>query len=1124
MNDREQQEPIHLEIEGTINKTIENEGINKTKENNHNNNASLNENDKKQIKKIEKYSRTFNQSSISSKLSNKQNIESKTDSKSDNSDNSSTTHSELSNKINYSNDSNSEINSEANSEFNSEFNGIFSRDTSKQESYYNIQSLAVSAHLLLHIHSVIIYNPLTHKSISKASPSASGGNTSKNEKNNHVQLYIDIRHPFTYSPISRTISVSCIEDELKFVGIIHDLGPFGLVNSKKNPIESQYKQGDSSNSSWKHYAEVRNQKAVSIALRYDQQIRMGVHTLYDLDDFNSLLNLDGTKNNISNETNDDNKYWNCKESSLLFGSRWINKVIELRIRIIKKYPLFFSLNISNFLSTIKNHKTNEDTTYQFIIKHNYDERNHKLKKGQEINILNGISEVLPIANSFSIDVNSISMDESHNSRITRIKQFLIRIEDMINLCIKESDIEKKQSQSYPIVKHSIQIQENDYSKVVSLGKNNEYNFTTIISNIELRFQLPKSIVIPHFGKPLDEEMVLNSDSKNYIEQNDYNLYTFKYPSLIPRNKVEILLDGLQTFSRYYHYMMQAKKSINIIGWELSLTFGLVYVPTQKDPREVKTRILHFGKLKKFLRKHNLWPADTTRRWITLQDVLLAKAAQGVKIKIIVWRHNFISTLNRYLYLGEFTIEREVEKLKKKAASMNIRVVSLHYSMPLTPNSEFSDPFAKHNADIVVLIVGNPKGIVSCCHEKLVLVDAELPARTVAFTGGFDIARGRFDQPKHLPPKPLFDWQSFFYNDKEERYSGKEVQPFFRHIRMLWHDSQVMIQGPSTRTLYLHFAQRWSQAFHSNSVSIPRKLKLPLVKKLGKPFEDPISTDIHPFFTQSAPVRIFRQWPTVLQTHVLEDHFCNLINRAKKYIYVEHQYPFHSFALSHCMCEALKRNPDLKVIVVAPIKNDLPNGIIGSLLDISSDHIIEHLNMIYNVAPNRFAAYGIVRQEPTTKSLKTVYVHSKLILVDDEIISIGSSNLDYLSFCQSSEIQLEIYNRELCVNTKLRLLEEHLEEHFIENLMKDDFDHVFEVFKRTSMNNYVSYKTTGIVHGRPFSITPKNHYIFALSHIHVPSIIGKTLFKFGITPTIIKKYLPIQSFPCCRKRIFLQSRL
>lgn len=48
-----------------------------------------------------------------------------------------------------------------------------------------------------------------------------------------------------------------------------------------------------------------------------------------------------------------------------------------------------------------------------------------------------------------------------------------------------------------------------------------------------------------------------------------------------------------------------------------------------------------------------------------------------------------------------------------------------------------------------MIVGNPKGMVSCHHEKIVMIDGQQPDRAVAFIGGFDIARGRFDDPAHI---------------------------------------------------------------------------------------------------------------------------------------------------------------------------------------------------------------------------------------------------------------------------------------------------------------------------------------------------------------------------------------
>ena len=52
------------------------------------------------------------------------------------------------------------------------------------------------------------------------------------------------------------------------------------------------------------------------------------------------------------------------------------------------------------------------------------------------------------------------------------------------------------------------------------------------------------------------------------------------------NDIEILIDGLDTFRRYYQKMVRARHSIDILAWEISLTFGLVMID--------HTRFLYFS--------------------------------------------------------------------------------------------------------------------------------------------------------------------------------------------------------------------------------------------------------------------------------------------------------------------------------------------------------------------------------------------------------------------------------------------------------------------------------------------------------------------------------------------------
>jgi hypothetical protein len=70
---------------------------------------------------------------------------------------------------------------------------------------------------------------------------------------------------------------------------------------------------------------------------------------------------------------------------------------------------------------------------------------------------------------------------------------------------------------------------------------------------------------------------------------------------------------------------------------------------------------------------------------------------------------------------------------------------------------------------------------------------------------------------------------------------------------------------------------------------------------------------------------------------LFDDYIKAFQKASKFLYIEHQYPFENFTLTHCLCESLKTNKNLKVIIVTAIKTDLPTGLVGELFDWSQDH-------------------------------------------------------------------------------------------------------------------------------------------------------------------------------------------
>src|SRR5687768_9691016 len=75
----------------------------------------------------------------------------------------------------------------------------------------------------------------------------------------------------------------------------------------------------------------------------------------------------------------------------------------------------------------------------------------------------------------------------------------------------------------------------------------------------------------------------------------------------------------------------------------------------------------------------------------------------------------------------------------------------------------------------------------------------------------------------------------------------------------------------------------------------------------------------------------------LYRNYLFNEFVQTITRAKNFLYIEHQYPFHNYPLTYFMCQTLKQNPNLRVLIITPVRTDLPSGVVGEFVDWSQDH-------------------------------------------------------------------------------------------------------------------------------------------------------------------------------------------
>jgi phosphatidylserine/phosphatidylglycerophosphate/cardiolipin synthase-like enzyme len=128
----------------------------------------------------------------------------------------------------------------------------------------------------------------------------------------------------------------------------------------------------------------------------------------------------------------------------------------------------------------------------------------------------------------------------------------------------------------------------------------------------------------------------------------------------------------------------------------------------------------------------------------------------------------------------------------------------------------------------------------------------------------------------------------------------------------------------------------------------------------------------------------------------------VIARARSLIYIEDQY-FWDQDVVRCFADALRANPELRLIVVIPRFPDqdgrlsLPPNLVGR----------QHaLDLLAGAAPGRAAVYA-----PENHAGTPVYVHAKVCVVDDVWCSVGSDNVNRRSWTHDSELSCAVVDDE-----------------------------------------------------------------------------------------------------------------
>ena len=249
------------------------------------------------------------------------------------------------------------------------------------------------------------------------------------------------------------------------------------------------------------------------------------------------------------------------------------------------------------------------------------------------------------------------------------------------------------------------------------------------------------------------------------------------------------------------------------------------------------------------------------------------------------------------------------------------------------------------------------------HQKIAVIDDAL-----AFCGGIDMTGSRWDTRDHT--------------DRDERRrrptTGRRYPP--------WHDATMAVDGGAAAALGDLARERWKIAGGK-----------PLPKPEGQ--SEPWPEELVPQF-RDVEVAIARTRAAVEghePVREIEALFLNMIAGAQRFFYAENQY-FSSRAITDAICKRLAEPDGPEFVIVNPKTSQ------GWLDDeVMSPARAELLERIRQCDTNgRFRIYT-----PVTEDGEDIYVHSKITIVDDRQLRVGSANLNNRSLGFDSECDLLI---------------------------------------------------------------------------------------------------------------------
>ncbi len=258
---------------------------------------------------------------------------------------------------------------------------------------------------------------------------------------------------------------------------------------------------------------------------------------------------------------------------------------------------------------------------------------------------------------------------------------------------------------------------------------------------------------------------------------------------------------------------------------------------------------------------------------------------------------------------------------------------------------------------VTLKLDGAHPFASSHHQKIVVIDD-----CIAFCGGIDMTIGRWDRRAH--------------EDDDPGRIGPDGQ-----MHPPWHDATSAFDGEAARALGDLARKRWKIATGET---------LEPASETHDCWPDKLVPNFHD--VELAIARTQPEMDGVEPLHEIEEMYLDLIAEAKSWIYAESQY-FASRRIAHAIAKRLVEEDGPEIVIVNPISAE--GWLEPIAMDSARARLLEALRQVDR--NGRFRLY-----HPVTAKGEEIYVHAKVMVVDNQYLRVGSSNFNNRSLRLDTE--------------------------------------------------------------------------------------------------------------------------